>query len=66
MEKIVVVVVYKPKRARKVRVEAFNDILVDEILNDHKRKPLIPKDAEILDIGLGESFKNIYKNKYKL
>ena len=66
MEKLVVVVAYKPKRARKVRVEIFKDIIVDDILNDHKRKPLIPKDAELLDIGLGLSFEKIYKSKYKL
>jgi len=31
-----------------------------------KLKPLIPKENEILDIGVGISFKEKYKKKYKL
>lgn len=59
-----VIVAYKLKRGRKVRVGKF-DTTVDDILNTRKRKPHIPHDAELLDIGVGESFYEKYCKKYR-
>lgn len=60
-------VVYKGTRKNaKVQIECFENITVDEILVPNKRKPLIPDSYEILDIGIGETFGNIYKKKYKI
>ena len=61
---IPVVVVYKEKRKRKVTMQVF-DAKVDDIIATGKRKPLVPDDAEILEIGVGESFLEKYKKKHK-
>ncbi len=60
-----VVVAYKLKYGKKVKVETF-ECNVDDILNARKRKPLIPNDAEIYDVGVGKSFVEKYKKKHKI
>ena len=62
----VVVVHKKPRKNGKVFLEVFENTRVDDIINARKLKPLIPKENEILDIGVGISFKERYKKKYKL
>ena len=63
-----VVVVHKgPRKNSKVKLEIFdNGTRVDDIINMRKLKPLIPKENEILEIGVGISFVERYKKKYKL
>lgn len=62
-----VVVVHKgPRKNSKIILEVFTDIRVDDIIDANKRKPPIPHENEILDIGVGESFIEKYKTKYKL
>ena len=62
-----VVVVHKnPRKNGKVFLEVFENTRVDDIISTAKRKPLIPKENEILDIGVGISFKEKYKKKHKL
>jgi hypothetical protein len=63
-----VVVVHKgPRKNSKVKLEIFdNGTRVDDIINMRKLKPLIPKENEILDMGVGISFKEKYKKKYKI
>ena len=63
-----IVVVHKaPRKNSKIILEIFNNgTRVDDIINMRKLKPLIPKENEILDIGVGISFKEKYKKKYKL
>ena len=62
-----VVVVHKgPRKNSKVHLEVFENTRVDDIISTTKRKPLIPKDNEILDLGVGESFIEKYKHKHKL
>jgi len=39
---------------------------VDTIINPSKRKPLIPSNFEIVDIGLGESFIKSFKKQYDI
>ena len=46
-------VAYKLKRSRKVKVEVF-PYHVDRINNSRSTKPIIPHDAEILAMGVGE------------
>lgn len=58
-------VAYLPKGCRKVRVEKF-PYHVDRIINARARKPIIPNDAQILDIGVGDNFEAKYKKKYKV
>jgi hypothetical protein len=39
---------------------------IDSILNPAKRKPLLPNNFEIIDIGMRESFIEKYKKLYKI
>lgn len=63
-----IAVVYKTiyRKKEKLHLEVFENILVDDIIDLKKRKPLIPKDAEILEIGVGSSFEERYMKKYKI
>ena len=62
-----VVVVHKgPRKNSKIQLEIFNNVRPDDIIDGNKRKPLIPHENEILDIGVGESFVKRYKKKYKI
>ena len=60
----VVVVVYKKRANSKPIIEKFENILVDEILSETKRKPLIDYKYEIIEIGVGSVFEERYKKKY--
>ena len=60
-----IVVVYKKKWGNKVYMKVFTDQPTpDKILLESTK--LIPKGAEILDLGVGESFIKRYKSKHKL
>ena len=60
-----VVVVHKgPRKNSKVILEVFENTRVDDIINLRKLKPLIPKENEILDMGVGSSFIEKYKKKH--
>ena len=63
-----IAVVYKTiyRKKEKIHLEVFNDVLVDDIIDLNKRKPLVPKDAEIIEIGVGSDFEKRYKKKYKI
>ena len=62
-----IVVVHKgPRKNSKIKLEIFENTRVDDIISSTKRKPLIPKENEILDLGVGSSFIEKYKHKYKL
>jgi hypothetical protein len=62
-----VIVVHKgPRKNSKVVLEVFENTRVDDIINLRKLKPLIPKENEILDMGVGLSFVERYKKKHKL
>ena len=68
MSKQTVVVVYKTIHRKKetIHLKLFDGVLVDDIIDGNKRRPLIPNDAEILDIGVGISFEERYRKKYKI
>jgi len=61
-----VVVIYEKRKGGKKYIEVFNHLRVDDIIDANKRKPPIPHNYEILDIGVGNSFIEKYKQKYKL
>ena len=62
-----VVVVHKgPRKSSKIILEVFENTRVDDIINLRKLKPLIPKENQILDMGVGLSFVERYKKKHKL
>ena len=62
----VIVVHQGPRKNSKIQLEIFTNIRVDDIIDGNKRKPPIPITHVILDIGMGESFLERYKKKYKL
>lgn len=63
----VIVVVHKsPRKNGKVFLDTFHNTRVDDIISTSKRKPVIPNQNDILDIGVGQSFIEKYKKKYKL
>lgn len=64
---IPIVVVHKgPRKNSKIQLEIFNNTRVDDIIDSKKRIPPIPHENEILEIGVGESFVDRYKKKYKI
>ena len=66
-ENVPVVVVHKgPRKNSKIKLEVFNYIRPDDILNGNKRKPYIPDENEILELGWGSSFEEKWRKKYKL
>lgn len=61
-----IVVVYEKRKGGKKYMEVFKHLRIDDIIDAKKRKPPIPHNYEILDIGVGEVFIEKYKQKYKL
>ena len=60
-------VVHKgPRKNSKIILQLFKNTRVDDIIDGNKRNPPIPHQNEILDIGVGESFVERFKKKYKL
>ena len=60
-------VVHKgPRKNSKIILQLFKNTRVDDIIDWNRRKPLIPNENEILEIGVGSGFIEKYKKKYKL
>jgi len=65
MKHIPIAVAYKKKYGKKVCIKVFTDQRnPDRILSS--RSKLLPKDCEILDVGVGSKFYEKYNNKYKI
>jgi hypothetical protein len=64
---MVVVVYRKSQSSKKKYMKVFKDeITPDRIINLNARKPLIPNNYSIDEIGIGESFIEYYKQKFKI
>ena len=64
-ERTPIAVVFKKKYGKKPILKVFKDQRCpDRILST--RSPILPKDCEVLEVGVGTRFESIYKNKYKL
>jgi len=62
-----IVVVHKgPRKNSKIYIDIFTNMRVDDIIDKNKRKPPIPHQNEILEIGWGASFEKKYRKKYKI
>ena len=60
-----IVVAYKTKWGKKVKLKIFNDLpCPDKIISS--RSKLLPEGSEILELGVGEAFIEKYKKKFKL
>ena len=65
---IPLVVVYKTivRKKEKYHLVILENTRVDELLDSKRRKPIIPNDAEIIEIGVGLGFEEKYRKKFKL
>jgi hypothetical protein len=64
-KKLVTVVVYKKPTGKKYYLFT-TESEIDEVLSNSKRKPLIPNNYEIVDMGIGESFIKQFKKQYDI
>ena len=64
-KKLVTVVVYKKPTGKKHYLFT-TESEIDEVLNSSKRKPLIPNNFEIVDMGIGEGFIKRFKKQYDI
>ena len=64
-KKLVTVVVYKKPTGKKYYLMT-TETEIDEVLSNSKRKPLIPNNYEIVDMGIGESFIESFKKQYNI
>jgi len=64
---MVVVVYRKSKTAKKKYMKVFeNEETPDRIINLNARKPLIPNEYIIDEIGIGSGFIELYKKQHKI
>jgi hypothetical protein len=54
------------RKNSKPKLEVFKDIRIDDIIDINKRVPYIPTENEILEIGVGDKFEELFKKKYKI
>jgi hypothetical protein len=64
-KKLLTVVVYKKPTGKKYYL-LTTETDIDEVLSNSKRKPLIPNNCEIVDMGIGESFIKPFKKQYNI
>jgi hypothetical protein len=64
---MIIVVYRKSKTAKKMYMTVFeNEPTPDRIINANARKPLIPNEYDIVEIGMGAGFIEWYKDKHKI
>jgi hypothetical protein len=64
-KKLVTVVVYKKPTGKKYYLYT-TESEIDEVLSNSKRKPIIPNNYEIVDMGIGESFIEQFTKQYNI
>ena len=64
-KKFTTVVVYKKPTGKKYWM-LTTERGVDEVINSRKRNPLLPNNYEIIEIGVGEEFIDLYKKQYNI
>jgi len=66
MNKPPIVVVYKKPRGRKHYMKVLENMTIDDVLTTKKRKPPIPHEYELVEVGWGESLIESYQKQYKI
>ena len=63
-----VVVVFKTSNRSnaQTKMKVFRNRSVDEVIDTKSKLPGIPDIAEFIEVGVGESFIQKYKSKYKI
>jgi hypothetical protein len=64
-KKLLTVVVYKKPTGKKYYL-LTTESEIDEVLSNSKRKPIIPNNYEIVDMGIGESFIEQFTKQYNI
>ena len=64
-KKLLTIVVYKKPTGKKYYL-LTTESEIDEVLSNSKRKPLIPNNYEIVDMGIGEAFIKQFKKQYDI
>ena len=64
-KKLLTVIVYKKPSGKKHYLYT-TESEIDEVLSNSKRKPLIPNNYEIIDMGIGESFIKQFTKQYDI
>ena len=64
-KKLLTVVVYKKPTGKKYYL-LTTESEIDEVLSNSKRKPIIPNNYEIIDMGIGESFIEQFTKQYNI
>ena len=64
-KKLPVVVVFRKPTGKKYHM-MITESSIDDILDNSKRNPLIPNNYEIVDMGIGESFIEKFKEQYNI
>ena len=54
------------KKRKKMYISTFQNIMVEDVLDSSRRKPLIPNEYEVVDLGVGKSFIERYMKQYKV
>jgi hypothetical protein len=62
----VVAVWKKTERAKTIYMTVFNTASVDQVNTTRARKPVIPNDAPMLELGVGKGFIDVWMKKYKI
>ena len=65
-EKPPIVVVYKKSTGKKIYIRVFEDIIIDDIIDSRKRRPPLPHNYQILEIGVGKSLIKSYQEQYNI
>jgi hypothetical protein len=54
------------KKNSKPKLEVFKDTRIDDIIDINKRISGIPNENQIIEIGIGDKFEELFRKKYKL
>ena len=65
-EPIQIVAVYGLEKSKKRMLSVFEGLLVEDIVGSTKRKPPIPNEYTIFDVGIGKSFITRYMKQYNI
>lgn len=60
-----IIVVYRTSsKGRKFYMKVFTDLWLEDIIDSNRRKPPIPHEYELVEIGMGTEFIEKYKKEY--
>tara|TARA_R110000824_G_scaffold162297_2_gene337968 strand:- start:459 stop:680 length:222 start_codon:yes stop_codon:yes gene_type:complete len=64
-EEIITVIIYRKPTGKKYRM-LTTEKSIDKIINSRLKHSLLPDNYEIIEIGIGKTFIEIYKKQYNI